>query len=382
MATAGKVIKCRAAICWGPHQPLTIEEIEVAPPKDHEVRIKILATAICHTDTLPMEGMVTNYNYPSILGHEGAGIVESVGPGVTDIKPGDKVIPLCFPVCGLCRCCKHPNANTCDRIDGGKYIGLMADGTSRFTCKGKLIHNFLTSSTFTEYTVVADIACAKIDDHVALDRACLIGCGFTTGYGSAVNAANVKKGSTCVVYGLGGVGLSTVIGCKINGASRIIGIDINKEKFVKAKKLGATDCIDPNDCSKPIHEVIAEMTDGGADYSFECIGNVDTMLSAIKCSHYGFGVCVIIGVAASDARICIDPILLLTGRTVKGAFIGGYKCKTAIPQLVTEYLAKKFEMEELVTHTMPFEKIMDGFKLLHEGKSIRTVLNLHGGKKC
>lgn len=348
----------------------------MAPPKANEIRIKIISTAICHTDTLPMEGMLTNYNYPSILGHEGAGIVESVGPGVTSIHPGDKVIPLCFPVCGVCRVCKHPDANTCDRIDGGKYIGLMVDGTSRFSCKGKLIHNFLTSSTFTEFTVVAEIACAKIDSSAPLNRACLIGCGFTTGYGSAIHTADVKPGTTCVVYGLGGVGLSAVIGCKVNGAARIIGVDTNKDKFAKAKKLGVTDCIDPKDCKKPIHEVIAEMTDGGADYSFECIGTVDTMVSAIKSCHYGFGVCVIIGVAPSDAKISFDPMLLLTGRTVKGAFIGGLKCKTAIPQLVLDYLKKKFDMEELVTHTMPFEKINDGFKLLHEGKSIRTVLDV------
>ncbi|KAJ1206333.1 hypothetical protein NDU88_001740 [Pleurodeles waltl] len=374
MVTSGKVIKCKAAIAWEPKKPLSIEEIEVAPPKDHEVRIKILASGICRSDDHVLEGLKSNIKFPIILGHEAAGIVESVGRAVTTVKPGDKVIPLIVSQCRECQCCKHPNANLCVKADIRKHTGLMDDNTSRFSCKGKLIHNFLDTSTFTEYTVVNEISVVKIDDAAPSEKVCLIGCGFSTGYGSATHTAKVHAGSTCVVFGLGGIGLSAIIGCQVAGASRIIAVDINKDKFPKAKAVGATECISPQDYTKPIHEVITEMTDGGADYTFECVGITDLMVSALKSSHYGFGATVIVGVAPTGAKISLDPMLLLTGRTVKGAIFGGFKGKESVPQMVTDYLTKKINLDELVSHTFPFEKINEGFKLLRGGKCTRTVL--------
>ncbi|KAJ1206354.1 hypothetical protein NDU88_001761 [Pleurodeles waltl] len=374
MATAGKVITCKGAVSWEPNKPLSMEEVEVAPPKAKEVRIKIIASGICHSDLLINEGRFKAVTYPVILGHEGAGIVESVGEGVESVKPGDKVIPLCIPQCGSCRCCKSPDSNFCIQNDLGRFSGLLSDNTSRFTCKGKMIHNFLSTSTFIEYTVVEEWAVAKIDDAAPLNRACLIGCAFATGYGSAINIAKVKPGSCCVIFGLGGIGLSVVIGCKSAGAARIIGIDINPNKFAKAKELGATEFYNPKDFAKPIQEVIAEKTDGGADYSFECVGNTDVMNIALQSCHYGFGVCVVIGAVSSEAMLSFNQMSLLSGRTVKGAFLGGFKTKDSFPKLVSDYMAEKFNLDGLVSHTLPFEKVNDGFDLLISGKSIRTIL--------
>ncbi|XP_078532187.1 alcohol dehydrogenase E chain-like [Lissotriton helveticus] len=372
MATSGKVLKCKAAVAWAPHKPMSIEEIEVAPPKDHEVRIKMVASSICRSDDHALEGLYANI-FPVILGHEGAGIVESIGRAVTSVQPGDKVLPFPVPQCGECRYCKGPNGNTCVKIEAGKPTGLMNDNTSRFSCKGKLIHNFFGTSTFTEYTVVNEISVVKIDAAAALERVCLLGCGFSTGYGSAINTAKVHAGSTCVIYGLGGVGLSVIIGCRVAGAARIIGVDIKKDKFAKARVLGATECISPQDFIKSIHEVITEMTDGGADYTFECVGTTDLMVSALKSSHYAFGTTVIVGVAPLDAQFSFDPMLLLTGRTLKGAILGGFR-KDYIPQLVADYMAKKFNLDELVTHTLPLERINEGVELLRSGNCIRCVL--------
>ncbi|KAM4810548.1 alcohol dehydrogenase 1-like [Rhinophrynus dorsalis] len=374
MATAGKVIKCKAAVAWGPNQPFSIEEIEVAPPKAHEVRIKIVATGICRSDDHCINGTLSEIKFPVILGHEGAGIVESVGDGVTNLKPGDKVIPLFLPQCGRCRCCLNPNSNLCDKNDIGTYNGVLLDKTTRFTCKGKMIHNLSSTSTFTQYTVVDDIALVKIHDDAPLDKVFLIGCGFTTGYGSAMKIAKVTPGSTCAVFGLGGVGLAVVIGCKVAGASKIIGIDTNTDKFAKAKELGCTDCINPRDIKIPINEVLAKMTNGGVDYSFECIGNTDVMTSALKSCHHGCGTSVIVGVAASSSNMSVDPSLILTGRILTGGLFGGYKSKDDVPKLVTDFLAKKYELDGLITHELPFEKINEGFDLLRRGESLRTVL--------
>ncbi|XP_053317542.1 alcohol dehydrogenase 1-like [Spea bombifrons] len=374
MDTTGKVIKCRAAVAWEPHKPFSIEEIEVAPPKAHEIRIKILASGICRSDDHIVKGKVPQMNFPLILGHEAAGIVESVGEGVTKIKPGDKVIPLFVPQCGECRCCLDPKGNLCYKTDIGRYSGLMLDGTSRFTCKGKLIHHYITTSTFTEYTVVDEVAVAKIDDNAPLDKVCLIGCGFSTGYGSAVNVAKVHRGSTCAVFGLGGVGLSVIIGCKVAGASKIIGVDINSDKFAKAKEVGATDCINPKDHKNPIHEVLAAMTNGGVDYSFECIGSTDIMVSALKSCYLGSGTSVIVGVAPSLSQVSFEPMLLLTGRTLKGAVFGGWKSRDYVPKLVSDMLANKFNLDGLISHKLPLEKINKGFEMLDKGESIRTVL--------
>ncbi|XP_075465581.1 alcohol dehydrogenase 1-like [Ascaphus truei] len=277
MDTTGKVIKCKAAVAWEPNKPFSIENIEVAPPKAHEVRIKIVATGICRSDDHVVQGEIKEVKFPVILGHEAAGIIESVGAGVTKIKRGDKVIPLVIPQCGQCRCCINPKSNLCYKNDIGRYSGLLSDNTSRFTCKGKMIYHFSCTSTFTEYTVVDEIAVAKISDDAPLDKVCLIGCGFSTGYGSAVNTAKVEPGSTFAVFGLGGVSLSVIIGCKVAGAAKIIGVDINSHKFAKARELGATECINPKDNEDPIHEVLAKMTNGGVDYSFECVGGTDIM---------------------------------------------------------------------------------------------------------
>lgn len=374
MSTAGKVIKCKAAVLWEPHKPFTIEDIEVAPPKAHEVRIKMVATGVCRSDDHAVSGSLFT-PLPAVLGHEGAGIVESIGEGVTCVKPGDKVIPLFSPQCGKCRICKHPESNLCCQTKNlTQPKGALLDGTSRFSCRGKPIHHFISTSTFSQYTVVDDIAVAKIDAAAPLDKVCLIGCGFSTGYGSAVQVAKVTPGSTCAVFGLGGVGLSVVIGCKTAGAAKIIAVDINKDKFAKAKELGATDCINPQDYTKPIQEVLQEMTDGGVDFSFEVIGRLDTMTSALLSCHSACGVSVIVGVPPSAQSLSVNPMSLLLGRTWKGAIFGGFKSKDAVPKLVADFMAKKFPLEPLITHVLPFEKINEAFDLLRAGKSIRTIL--------
>ncbi|XP_069834467.1 alcohol dehydrogenase 1-like [Dendropsophus ebraccatus] len=374
MDTAGKVIKCKAAVAWSAGQPLTIEEVEVQPPKAHEIRIKIIYSGICRTDDHALQGGFHNINFPVILGHEGAGIVESVGEQVTEFKPGDKVIPLCLPQCGKCSSCLSPHSNCCLKTHIVESQNVMPDKTTRFSCKGKVVYHFLWTSTFSEYTVVPTIALAKIDDRAPLDKACLFGCGFSTGYGAAVNTAKVEPGSTCAIFGLGAIGLSTIIGCKVSGASRIIAIDINSSKFAKAMMCGATDCLNPKDYSKPIEEVIIEMTGHGVHYSFECFGSTDTMKAALKCTHMAYGTSVIIGEAPPNEQITFDPWLLLPGRTWKGSVFGGWKSKDCVPRLVADYLSNKFNLDELVSHTLPLEQISKGFHLLLSGQSIRTIL--------
>ncbi|XP_010601695.1 alcohol dehydrogenase E chain isoform X2 [Fukomys damarensis] len=282
MSTAGKVIKCKAAVLWEINKPFSIEEVEVAPPKAHEVRIKMVAGGICRSDDHVVTGHL-EFPLPIILGHEAAGIVESIGEGVTSVKPGDKVIPLFTPQCGKCRNCKHPESNFCLKNDLAQPQGTLLDGTTRFTCRGKPIHHFLGTSTFSQYTVVNEISVAKIDAAAPLEKVCLIGCGFSTGYGSAIKVAKVTQGSTCAVFGLGGVGLSVIIGCKAAGAAKIIAVDINKDKFKKAREVGATECINPQDYDKPIEQVLKEMSNGGVDFSFEVIGRLDTMVCTNTC---------------------------------------------------------------------------------------------------
>nr|XP_056711794.1 alcohol dehydrogenase 1-like [Euleptes europaea] len=374
MSTSGKVIKCKAAVAWEVGKPLSIEEIEVAPPKSHEVRVKIIATGICGTDEHVLTGSFPKVEYPVIPGHEGAGIVESIGEGVTCVKPGDKVIPLCLPQCGECNSCLKWKTNCCLQTHLCNPQNLMLDKTSRFTFKGKQIHHFLWISTFSEYTVMPDSTVVRIDDAAPLDKVCLFGCGFSTGYGAAINTAKVTPGSTCAIFGLGGVGLSVVMGCQAAGASRIIGIDINKEKFGKAKELGATECLDPQDYKKPIQEVLVEMTGHGVDYAFEVVGCLDTLTAALASCHMGCGVCVMVGVPPLDSLLSFDPLLLFTGRTLKGSFIGGWKMKDAIPQLVSSYMEGKLKTDVLITHTLSFSEIEEGFNLFHAGKSIRIVL--------
>lgn len=372
MGTAGKVIKCKAAVLWEPKRPFSIEEIEVAPPKAKEVRIKILATGICRTDDHVIKGIMAA-QYPVIVGHEATGIVESIGEGVTTVKPGDKVIPLFLPQCRECNACRNPDGNFCIKSDiTGR--GVLSEGTTRFTCKGKPVHHFMGTSTFTEYTVVDEFSLAKIDAAAPPEKVCLIGCGFSTGYGAAIKTGKVTPGSTCVVFGLGGVGLSVIMGCKSAGASRIIGIDLNKSKFEKAMAVGATECISPKDFTKPISEVLSDMTDNDVGFTFEVIGRLDTMVDALTSCHMNYGTSVVVGAPPSANMLTYNPMLLFTGRTWKGCIFGGWKSRDDVPKLVTDFLAKKFDLDQLITHVLPFKNIQEGFELLYSGQSIRTVL--------
>lgn len=372
---SGKVIECRAAVAWEAKQPLTIETVQVAPPKAGEVRIKVLFSGVCHTDAYLLDGLDPEGAFPIILGHEGGGIVESVGEGVKEFKSGDHVIPLYIPQCRECEYCMHPKTNLCQKIRVTQGQGVMPDGTSRFTCKGQPVKHFMGCSTFSEYTVVAAISLCKVNDSADLSRVCLLGCGISTGYGAALNTAQVTPGSTCAVWGLGAVGLAVLMGCKAAGATRIIGIDINTDKFETAKTFGATECINPKDHDKPMQDVIVGLT-GGADFTFECIGNVGTMRSALEAAHKGWGVSVIVGVAAAGQEISTRPFQLVTGRTWKGTAFGGWKSRDSVPKLVEDYISKKLKVDEFVTHTMPLEKIQEAFELMHAGKSIRSVVTV------
>ncbi|XP_059209974.1 alcohol dehydrogenase 1-like isoform X2 [Centropristis striata] len=366
MATAGKVIKCKAAVAWEPNKPLVIEEIEVAPPQANEVRIKIVATGVCHTDLYHLfEGMPKD-GFPIVLGHEGAGIVESVGPGVTEFQPGDKVIPLVISQCRECRFCQNAMTNYCEKGWVADRIHEMALTDSRLTCKGKKVLQFIETSTFSEYTVIHQRAVAKIDPAAPLDKVCLLACGVSTGYGAAVNSAKVEPGSTCAVFGLGAVGLAAVMGCKAAGAKRIIAVDINPEKFEKAKVFGATEFVNPKDHSKPISEVLSEMTNGGVDFSLECVGNVEVMRNALESCVKGWGVSVIVGVA--DLNFSVHPFQLILGRTWKGSLFGGFKSKDGVPQMVKAYLDKKLKLDEFITHNMTLDQINDAIELMKHGK--------------
>ncbi|KAJ3045775.1 NAD/NADP dependent alcohol dehydrogenase [Rhizophlyctis rosea] len=378
MSTAGQVIHCKAAVAWEAGKPLSIEEIEVAPPKKEEVRIKLFATGVCHTDAYTLSGKDPEGMFPVIFGHEGGGVVESVGEGVTSVQPGDHVIPLYTPECRNCKFCKSGKTNLCSVIRSTQGQGLMPDGTSRFTCKGKQIFHYMGCSTFSEYTVVAEISVAKIDQSAPLDKVCLLGCGVTTGYGAVTNTAKVEAGSTVAVFGLGGVGLSVIQGAKAVGAKRIIGIDINASKEQVARKFGLTDFVNPKDHGdKPIQQVIIEMTDGGVDYSFECIGNVDLMRAGIECTHKGWGTSVIIGVAASGQEIKTRPFQLVTGRVWKGSAFGGVKGRTELPGFVQKYQKGELDIDTYVTHTLKLDEINKAFDVMHDGTCIRAVILLN-----
>ncbi|KAM9708301.1 alcohol dehydrogenase class-3 chain L-like isoform 3-T10 [Menidia menidia] len=329
MASTGKVIRCRAAVAWGAGGALSLEEVEVAPPKAGEVRIKVVASGICHTDAYTLSGADPEGVFPVVLGHEGAGLVESVGPGVSGFQPGDAVIPLYVPQCRECKFCKNPKTNLCQKIRLTQGRGLMPDGTSRFSCGGRSLFHFMGVSSFSEFTVVAQVSLARVDPRAPLDRVCLLGCGITTGYGAALNTAKVEAGSTCAVFGLGALGLAAIMGCRAAGASRIIGVDLNPDKFPKAREFGATEVLNPRDHQQPISEVLATMTDGGVDYSFECVGNVATMRAALESCAEGWGTSVIIGVAAAGQEVSAQPEQLLRGRTWRGTAFGvsGWCCR-------------------------------------------------------
>uniref|UniRef100_A0A7N9AZ70 Alcohol dehydrogenase 1-like n=1 Tax=Mastacembelus armatus TaxID=205130 RepID=A0A7N9AZ70_9TELE len=365
------VIKCKAAVAWEPNKPLVIEDVEVAPPQANEVRIKIVATGMCHTDLYILFESMKKESFPMILGHEAAGIIESVGPGVTEFQPGDKVIPLFISQCRECRFCKSPKTNQCEK---GWIETQHVLKDSRFTCKGKKIEQFAGTSTFSQYTVVNQMAVAKIDPSAPLDKVCLIGCGICTGYGAAVNTAKVEPGSTCAVFGLGAVGLAAVMGCKAAGAKKIFAVDINPEKFEKAKVFGATDFVNPKDYDKPISQVLAEMTNGGVDYSLECVGNVEVMRSALESCVKGWGISVVVGWTELH-DVATRPVQLIAGRTWKGSMFGGFKGKDGVPEMVKAYLGKKLLVDEFITHNMTLDQVNDAIELMKHGKCIRTVLN-------
>ncbi|WP_286222933.1 S-(hydroxymethyl)glutathione dehydrogenase/class III alcohol dehydrogenase [Marinobacter apostichopi] len=369
------MIKSKAAIAWGPGQPLSVEEVDVMPPKAGEVRVRVVATGVCHTDAFTLSGDDPEGNFPAILGHEGGGIVESIGEGVTSVQVGDHVIPLYTPECGECKFCLSGKTNLCQKIRETQGKGLMPDGTSRFYKDGEPIFHYMGCSTFSEYTVLPEIALAKVSKEAPLEEVCLLGCGVTTGMGAVMNTAKVEEGATVAIFGLGGIGLSAIIGAVMAKASRIIAIDINESKFDLARQLGATDCVNPKDYDKPIQEVIVELTDGGVDYSFECIGNVDVMRSALECCHKGWGESVVIGVAGAGQEISTRPFQLVTGRVWKGSAFGGVKGRSELPGMVERYLQGEFKLNDFITHTMGLDTINDAFELMHEGKSIRTVIH-------
>ena len=373
---SAQFIKSKAAVAWGPGQPLSVEEVDVMLPKAGEVLVRIVATGVCHTDAFTLSGDDPEGVFPAILGHEGGGIVEMVGEGVTSVTVGDHVIPLYTPECGECKFCKSGKTNLCQKIRETQGKGLMPDGTTRFYKDGKPIFHYMGCSTFSEYTVLPEISLAKVNPEAPLEEVCLLGCGVTTGMGAVLKTAKVQPGDTVAIFGLGGIGLSAVIGATMAGASRIIGIDINESKFELARELGATDCINPSKFDKPIQEVIVEMTDGGVDFSFECIGNVNVMRSALECCHKGWGESVIIGVAGAGQEISTRPFQLVTGRVWRGSAFGGVKGRSELPEIVDRYMAGEFKLDDFITHTMGLEQINEAFELMHRGESIRSVIHL------
>lgn len=368
-------MKSRAAVAFGPGQPLEIVEIDVTPPKAGEVLVKITHTGVCHTDAFTLSGEDPEGVFPAVLGHEGGGIVVEVGEGVTSVKPGDHVIPLYTAECGKCKFCTSGKTNLCQAVRATQGKGLMPDGTTRFSYNGEPIYHYMGTSTFSEYTVVAEISLAKIDPEAPLEKMCLLGCGVTTGIGAVHNTAKVEEGATVAIFGLGAIGLAAIQGAVQAKAGRIIAIDINPDKFALAQEMGATDVVNPKDYNKPIQEVIVEMTDGGVDYSFECIGNVDIMRAALECCHKGWGESVIIGVAGAGQEIRTRPFQLVTGRVWRGSAFGGVKGRTQLPGMVQQAMRGEIKIDPFITHNLPLSKINEAFDLLHEGKSIRTVID-------
>lgn len=368
-------MKSRAAVAWGAGQPLTLEEINVEGPREGEILVRLVATSVCHTDAYTLSGSDPEGLFPSVLGHEGAGIVEDVGSGVTSLAPGDHVIPLYTAECGQCRFCRSGKTNLCQAVRATQGKGVMPDGSSRLSKDGQSIHHYMGCSTFSEYTVLPEVSLAKVSRDAPMDKICLLGCGVTTGIGAVYNTARVEPGATVAVFGLGAIGLAVIQGAKMVGASRIIALDINPEKFDLARRFGATDLVNPNDYPDPVQQVVIDMTDGGVDYSFECIGNVNVMRSALECCHKGWGESIIIGVAGAGEEIRTRPVQLVTGRVWKGSAFGGVKGRSELPDYVDQYMKGEIQIDDFVTQDMPFEQINEAFELLHAGKSIRSVLH-------
>ncbi len=364
----------RAAVAFEAGKPLTIETVQLDAPNAGEVLIEIKATGVCHTDAYTLSGKDPEGLFPAILGHEGAGIVVEVGEGVTSLKPGDHVIPLYTPECRQCEYCLSQKTNLCQAIRATQGRGVMPDGTSRFSIDGKMLHHYMGTSTFANYTVLPEIAVAKIRDDAPFDKVCYIGCGVTTGIGAVIHTAKVEPGARVVVFGLGGIGLNVIQGARMVGASQIVGVDINPAKRELAEKFGMTDFVNPKEVEGDLVPYLVDLTKGGADYSFECIGNVNVMRQALECCHKGWGVSVIIGVAAAGEEIRTRPFQLVTGRVWKGSAFGGARGRTDVPKIVDWYMDGKINIDDLITHVMPLERINDAFDLMHKGESIRSVI--------
>jgi len=364
----------RAAVALEAGKPLSIETVELDGPKAGEVLIEIKATGICHTDAYTLSGKDPEGLFPTILGHEGAGVVVEVGEGVTSLKPGDHVIPLYTPECRQCEYCLSQKTNLCQAIRTTQGRGVMPDGTSRFSLDGKMLHHYMGTSTFANYTVLPEIAVAKIREDAPFEKVCYIGCGVTTGIGAVINTAKVEPGARVVVFGLGGIGLNVIQGARMVGASQIVGVDINPSRRELAEKFGMTDFVNPREVEGDLVPYLVELTKGGADYSFECIGNVNVMRQALECCHKGWGVSVIIGVAAAGEEIRTRPFQLVTGRVWKGTAFGGARGRTDVPKIVDWYMEGKINIDDLITHVMPLEQINDAFDLMHKGESIRSVV--------
>ena len=364
----------RAAVAFEAGKPLTIETVQLDGPKAGEVLIEIKATGICHTDAYTLSGKDPEGLFPAILGHEGAGVVVEVGEGVTSLKPGDHVIPLYTPECRQCEYCLSRKTNLCQAIRSTQGRGVMPDGSSRFSIDGTMLHHYMGTSTFANYTVLPEIAVAKIREDAPFDKVCHIGCGVTTGVGAVINTAKVEPGARVVVFGLGGIGLNVIQGARMVGASQIVGVDINPARRPLAEKFGMTDFVNPKEVEGDLVPYLVDLTKGGADYSFECIGNVNVMRQALECCHKGWGVSVIIGVAGAGEEIRTRPFQLVTGRVWKGTAFGGARGRTDVPQIVDWYMEGKINIDDLITHVMPLEQINDGFDLMHKGESIRSVV--------
>jgi S-(hydroxymethyl)glutathione dehydrogenase/alcohol dehydrogenase len=368
-------MKTRAAVAWGTKQPLTIETIDLEGPKAGEVLVEIMATGVCHTDANMLSGLDSDGKFPAVLGHEGAGIVREVGAGVTSVRAGDHVIPLYLPECRQCKCCLSQRTNLCTAIRVTQGQGVMPDGTSRFSCKGGEVFHYMGASTFSNFTVLPEIAVAKVREDAPFEKICYIGCGVTTGIGAVVYTGKVWPGANVVVFGLGGIGLNVIQGARMVGADKIIGVDLNPAKAEMARKMGMTHFVNPDEVGRDkVVEALIDITDGGADFSFECIGSVHTMRQALECCHRGWGVSIVVGVAPSGAEISTNPFQLVTGRSWRGSAFGGARGRTDVPKIVDWYMEGKINIDDLITHTMPLQDINKAFDLMHEGKSIRSVV--------
>lgn len=367
-------MKTRAAVAYEAGKPLVIEEVELEGPKAGEVLVEIKATGVCHTDEFTRSGADPEGLFPVIFGHEGAGVVLETGPGVSSVQAGDHVIPLYTPECRACKSCLSRKTNLCTAIRATQGKGLMPDGTSRFRVRGKPVHHYMGCSTFANHTVLPEIALAKVRKDAPFDKICYIGCGVTTGIGAVIFTAGVEPGANVVVFGLGGIGLNVVQGARIAGADKIVGVDINPAREKLAREFGLTDFVNPKTVKGDLVAHLVELTGGGADYSFECVGNVDLMRQALECCHRGWGVSVIIGVAGAGQEIATRPFQLVTGRVWKGTAFGGARGRTDVPKIVDWYMQKKIDIDSLITHKLPLERINEAFDLMREGKSIRTVV--------